>query len=151
LSADPVSRLRLAFLAAIKRCEAKEDEGIDPDTFAELGESLFWLVALAEARGRHKTELLQGLGWARDRMAHGVMLTAPVSWHYGTELGKWVLGRGAFGTSSGHEWRPRNSISTSRTQKRDPAGEAAYDKYVAGRRVIEVLHEGFAIALGKNP
>jgi hypothetical protein len=150
VSADPAERLRLACLAAIERCEAKEREGINPDTFAELGESLFWLLALAEASGRHKTELLRGLGWARDRIAHGVLLTAPVSWHYGTELGKWVLGRGALGTSSGHEWRASDAVLLSRTQRRDPTGEAAYDIHLAGRRVIAVLRAGLAEALGPD-
>jgi hypothetical protein len=140
VGADPVERLRLACLAAIERCAAKDDEGIDPDTFAELGESLFWVLALAEATGRHKkTELLQGLRWARNRIAHGVLLTAPVRWHYGTELGRWVLDRGALGTTSGHEWLTRDAIETSRTQKPDPTGEVAYDKHLAGQRVIDVL------------
>ena len=148
---EGVDRLRLACLAAIERCAAKEDEGIDPDTFAELGESLFWLIALAEARGRHKTELLQGLGWARDRIAHGVMLTAPLDWHYGTELGKWAMGRGELGTSSGHKWRTRGSISTSRTQRLDQAGEAGYDQHLAGRKVIETLRRALERVQDEDP
>jgi len=117
---------------------AKESAGIDPDTFAELGESLLWLCALAEATGRRKTELLQGLRWARNRIAHGAILTA-VRWHYGTELDRWVLGRGELGTTLGHEWLIRDAILISRTQRRDPAGEMAYDKHLAGQRVLEVL------------
>jgi hypothetical protein len=138
VATDPLDRLRQACLAAIERCDAKESEGIDPDTFAELGESLFWLCALAEATGRHKTELLRGLRWARNRIAHGVILTA-VGWHYGTELDRWVLGRGELGTTSGHEWLTRDAIVTSRTQRRDPAGEMAYDKHLAGQRVLDVM------------
>jgi hypothetical protein len=138
MATDPLGRLRQACLAAIERCAAIESEGIDPDTFAELGESLFWLVALAEATGRHKTELLGGLRWARNRIAHGVVLTA-VEWHYGTDLGRWVLGSGELGTSSGHEWLPRDAIVTLRTPRGDPAGEMAYDKRLAGQRVLDVL------------
>jgi hypothetical protein len=140
VGADPVERLRQACLAAIERCATKEDEGIDPDTFAELGESVFWLLALAEATGRHKkTELFQGVGWARDRIAHGVLLTAPVEWHYGTDLPRWVMGRGVLSTRSGHKWLTRDAIVISRTQQSDPTGEVAYDKHLAGQRVIDVL------------
>jgi hypothetical protein len=89
VATDPLDRLRQACLAAIERCDAKESEDIDPDTFAELGESLFGLCVLAEVTGRHKTELPQGLRWARNRIAHDAILTA-VSWHYGTELDRWV-------------------------------------------------------------
>jgi hypothetical protein len=73
-----------------------------------------------------------------NRIAHGVVLTA-VEWHYGTDLGRWVLGPGQLGTTSGHEWMPRDAIVTSRTQKRDPAGERAYDKHLAGQRVLDVM------------
>jgi hypothetical protein len=143
MATDPVERLRQACLAAIERYAAKENEGIDPDTFAELGESLFWLCALAEATGRRKTELFQGLRWARNRIAHGALLIAPVEWHYGTDLGRLVLGRGILGTTSGHEWLPRDAIKTWRTQRRDdPAGELAYDKRLAGQRVMGVLGAG---------
>jgi hypothetical protein len=140
VATDPVDRLRQACLAAIERCAAKENEGIDPDTFAELGESLFWLIALAQATGKHKkTELLRGVGWARNRIAHGVLLTAPVEWHYGTDLPRLVLGRGVLGTRSGHKWMPRDAIVIPRTQQSNPTGEVAYDKHLAGQRVLDVL------------
>ena len=138
MATDPLDRLRQACLAAIEGCDAKESEGIDPDTFAELGESLFWLCAFAEATGRHMTELLQGLRWARNRIAHGAILTA-VRWHYGNELDRWVLGRGELGTTSGHEWLTRDAIVISRTQRWDPTGEMAYDKCLAGERALDVL------------
>jgi hypothetical protein len=138
VAADPLDRLHQACPAAIERCDAKESAGIDPDTFSELGESLFWLCALAEATGRHKTELLQGLRWARNRIAHGAILTA-VRWHNGTELDRWVLGRAELETTSGHEWLARDAIVISRTQRRDPGGEMAYEKRLAGQRVLDVL------------
>lgn len=147
MATDPVDRLRQACLAAIERCAAKENEGIDPDTFAELGESLFWLSALAEATGRlKKSELLQGLRWARNRIAHGVILTA-VGWHHGTELGQWVLGKGELGTTSGHEWLTRDAIVT-RTPRQDSAGEVAYDERLAGQRVIDVLRAALDELIG---
>ena len=73
-----------------------------------------------------------------------MLLTAPVKWHYGTELGRWVLGQGVLGTTSGQEWLTRDAIETSRTQRWDPAGEVAYDKHLAGQKVIEVLRAGLA-------
>jgi hypothetical protein len=67
-----------------------------------------------------------------------------VRWHYGTDIGRWILGQGVLGTTSGHEWLTRDVIVTSRTQKRDPAGEVAYDKHLAGRKVLSVLRDGLA-------
>ena len=52
---------------------------------------------------------------------------------------RWVLGRGELGTTSEHERLTRDAILISRTQRRDPVGEMAYDKYPAGQRVLEVL------------
>lgn len=143
---DSAERLRLACLAAIERCAAKEREDVNPDIFADLGESLFWLLALAEANGRQKRELLRALGWARNRIAHGVLPVAPVAWRYGTELGKWVLDRGMLGVSSAHEWLLRDKIVTSRTQKQDFVGEGAYDRHLAGQEVLTVLRAGLAEA-----
>jgi len=146
-----VERLHSACLAAVERCAVKEMDGIAPDTFAELGEALFWLIALAEARGRHKKpDLLQGLRWARNRIAHGVLLTAPQEWHYGTELGKWVLGRGELGTRSEYRWLPLDAIKPRRAQKQkqdQTVGETAYQDHVAGRSVIELLREGVALVM----
>ena len=149
---DPVERLRRACLAAIERCAAKEREGVDPDTFAELGESLFWLVALAEANGRRRAPgLILGLTWARNRIAHGALLTAPVGWRYGSELGKWELGRGALGVRSAHLWLPRTAIIvTSEEQWPDPKGEAAYDEHLAGHEVLATLRSGLAEAASEQ-
>jgi len=146
---DPVERLRQACLAAIERCAAKEGEGVDPDTFAELGESLFWLVALAEANRRHRAPgLILGLTWARNRIAHGALLTAPVKWRYGSETGKLALDRSALGVSSAHLWLPRTEIVTSEEQRPDPNGEAAYDEHLSGGEVLATLRSGLAEATG---
>jgi hypothetical protein len=149
LAPDPIERLHLACLAAIERCAAKEREGVDPDTFAELGESLFWLVAFAEANGkRRKPGLILGLTWARNRIAHGALLTTPVRWRYGAELGKLVLGRSALGARSAHLWLPRTAIIvTSEEQWSDPKGEAAYDEQLAGREALATLRSGLAEAI----
>jgi hypothetical protein len=71
------ARLLRACDDAIDRLGAKERAGTDPDTFAELGEALFWLFALAEANGRDSQGLLLGIKWARNRIAHGVVMAAP--------------------------------------------------------------------------
>lgn len=147
---DPTERLRAGCVAAIERCAAKEAGQDDPDTFAELGESLFWLIALAQANGRlkggHKVPMLAGLGWARDRIAHGVMVTAPVGWQYGSEAGRWTLGKGALGAASGHKWLSRDLVETTRTQERFQRGADEYDEHVAGRYVVPVLQAGLAEA-----
>jgi hypothetical protein len=139
-------------LAAIERCAAKEREGVDPDTFAELGESLFWLVALAEANRRRRAPgLILGLTWARNRIAHGALLTAPVGWRYGSELGKLVLDRSTLDTRSAHLWIARTAIIvTSEEQRFDPKGEAAYDELLAGREVLATLRSGLVEATSEQ-
>jgi hypothetical protein len=109
------SRLVDACEASLARLVEKESAGIDPDVFAEVGEVLFWLYALAEENRKNRWPLFEGLRWARDRMAHGVMLAKPAEWHYGTELGRWVLGRGQLGTTSGHEWLQSSGIPQSKS------------------------------------
>jgi hypothetical protein len=138
-------RLSDACQAAIERMSAKEDSGIDPDTFAEVGEVLFWLVALAEANGR-RDPLLNGLRWARNRITHGVIVAAPVDWHYGSELGRLVLGKAILGTSSGHEWLDRASVPLGPNERRNPAQARDYDAHVAGRRVVDTLRAALAMA-----
>ena len=148
---DPAERLSRSCLAAIERCAAKEREGVDPDTFAELGESLFWLVALAEANGKRRAPgLILGLTWARNRIAHGALLTAPVGWRYGSEPGKWVLGRSALGVPSAHVWLPRTEIVISGGQRSEPEREAAYDELLAGGEVLATLRSGLAEATGER-
>jgi hypothetical protein len=143
------TRLGNACRAAIERVEAKEAAGIDPDTFQELGEALFWLVALAEEHGRKvDAPLLRGLRWARNEIAHGFVVDAPVGWHYGAELGRLVLDKAQLDTTSGHEWLPRAQVPVDPTQvKRHEKDGQAYDEAVAGRRVVETLREGYQLAL----
>jgi hypothetical protein len=140
------ARLLRACDDAIDRFGAKERAGIDPDTFAELGEALFWLVALAEANRRGSQDLLVGIKWARNRFAHGVVMTAPVRWRYGAEPGRLVLGMGILGTASGHEWLPRSGVALGPNDRPDARQEAAYDARVAGRPVVEVLQEALSLA-----
>jgi hypothetical protein len=145
VEAEGIRRLERACESAIERLADKEAVGIDPDVFAEVGEALFWLEALAEARGRHKgTDVVRGLGWARDRVAHGVPVSAPAEWIYGSEVGRLVLGKGQLGVASGHKWMEVEPLRLSLSgggQRQDPGGVAAYEKWVAGKRVVPVLSE----------
>jgi hypothetical protein len=140
------TRLGNACRAAIDRLEAKEAAGIHPDTFQELGEALFWLIALADER-RRKTPLLHGLRWARNEIAHGFVVDAPVHWQYGAELGRLVLGRAQLGATSGHVWLPRSRIPVNPNGRKRSTQAKAYDTDVAGKRVVETLREGYKQAL----
>jgi hypothetical protein len=51
---------------------------------------------------------------------------------------------------SGSRVLSRDSSATSRTQRRDPTGESAYEKHIAGRRVIETLRQALGAALPKR-
>jgi hypothetical protein len=136
-------RLISACEAAIDRLETREASGISPDVFDELGESLFWLCALAEERGR-SSPLIKGLTWARNRVTHGSLVAAPVDWHYGAELGRLILGRAQLGTTSGHEWMDRSQIGFGPRDRPAPKQEQAYDEAVAGQRVVGLLRQALS-------
>lgn len=132
-------RLVAACAAAIDRVAAQEAASIDPDPFQNLGEALFWLVALADERRRKRDPLILGLTWARDRITHGVLVSAPASWHYGSEPGKLIPGLAVLGTISQHLWQARASVALGSRDRADPAKEAAYDQHVSGQPVIATL------------
>jgi hypothetical protein len=78
-----LARLVAACDAAMARVAAKDGNG-----FAELGEALFWLYALAEATGQDKDGRFRGLAWARNKIGHGVLVTAPIKLRiFGSEPG----------------------------------------------------------------
>jgi hypothetical protein len=63
---------------------------------------------LAENKGKQQEPLLSGLAWARNRMTHGVLVTAPVVWDRGSILPHtlpMVLGQPPH-----HKWVERNQI-----------------------------------------
>ena len=142
VDADPSRRLHAACLAAIERVE----HGPSHEMFASLGESLFWLIALAEAKGRRRgSGLLLGLAWARNRIAHGVILAEPVRYHRPFAIGQSALG-GPDVLGGGYVWLGREAIVSTRTQRADAAGEEAYDTHLAGRPVLSRLRDGLAEA-----
>jgi hypothetical protein len=144
-SLSGTDRLERACEAALGRLVVKEREGTDPDIFNELGEALFWLRALAEAN-RRSDPVLDGLRWARNRVAHGLLLTAPTAWTYGSELGRMVLGQSMLGTTSGSRWLARSEITAGTPPWSDPNSEAAYDAHIAGQSVLPSLRQGLALA-----
>lgn len=133
-------RLVVATDIAILRYRTKERRAIAPDVFAELGEALFWRCALAEVVGANREPVVLGLRWARNRVAHGIVLTAPTAWKYGAEPGRLVLGRAVPGATSGHAWLAREAVPTERTARDRPDQNAAYDAELAGRPVLESLN-----------
>ena len=152
LEKDPIparraDRLALACEAALERLAAKEAGGVDPDVFAEVGEALFWLIALADETGKRQVPLLNGLRWPRNRTAHGAIVTAPAEWHYGSEPGRLILGRAVLGTISGHVWLERGKVPRGPNDWAAPEQEEAdYDAHVAGKRVLDVLREALGQA-----
>lgn len=144
---DPTQLLHAACLAAIERAAAG---GPDPSRFASVGESLFWLVALAEAKGKHKTPgLILGLRWARNRIAHGVLMVEPAQYLRPFTMGLSHVG-GPDVLGGGYLWRGRAALVFSRQQQPDPDGEVAYDTELAGRDVLGSLHAGLAEAMGQQ-
>jgi hypothetical protein len=91
-----LARLVAACDSAMARVAAKDGE-----MFAELGEALFCLYALAEATGKAKDERFRGFAWARNKIGHGVLVTAPVKPRiFGSEPGMAVPGRSMPGAAS---------------------------------------------------
>jgi hypothetical protein len=91
-----LAQLGAACDAAMARIEAK-----DGDLLADLGEALFWLCALAEVTGHAKDTRFRGLAWARHKIGHGVLVTAPVAPRvYGSEPGMLVPGLSMLGAAS---------------------------------------------------
>lgn len=139
-----VARLAAACESALQRLEAAESVGIAPDVYAPLGETLFWLCALAESTGHSNDAPIKGLRWARHRVTHGALVAAPVDWQYGSELGRLVLGRSRLGTRSHYRWLPRSSVPTGPGYRQQPQLEQAYDQYIDGGEVVAILRSALA-------
>lgn len=81
-----------------------------PDIFPELGAALFWLYALDQAMDGTKDDVVLGLAWARDCMAHGVTVTAPAKWRKATATrvrgrdAAFVVGSSRVKSLTGHAW-----------------------------------------------
>jgi hypothetical protein len=141
-------RLAAAARNAIDRLDAAQDAGSDPDVFVEIGECLFWLRALADHLNA-KDDLVNGLRWPRDRIAHGQIVTAPTHWEYGTGLGQWVLGAGPLGAVSQHRWVARPSVGSRRERRQDARWGPFYDAELAGRPVSATLWAALTLLRAK--
>lgn len=139
--AQELARLVAACDAAMARVAAK-----DGDVFAELGEALFWLYALAEATGKAKDGRFRGLAWARNKIGHGVLVTAPIKPRiFGSEPGMAVPGLSIPGTSSRPAlWLHVSEIVLGSRNQPTPDDERAYEANVAGRPVLDVLRDARA-------
>ena len=134
-------RLAVACQAAMNRLLASESQVTTsaPDIFAELGEALFWLEALAELN-RRQAAVLQGLRWARHRIAHGALVSAPSEWREGFEpLRIPGLPTSVLETFSHHVFVESSRIPLGPRDKPSPALQRAYDGHVAGRPVYNTL------------
>jgi hypothetical protein len=125
--------------AALARLEAKA--GSDPrDTFAEVGEVLFWLYALGDD-GDGKANLLSpGLQWVRHCYAHGNLLTAIVDYQL-----VFVLDEARLDVpleSGEHVWSGRVIINPkARADKKQRELERMYRDHVVTRPVIDTLRD----------
>lgn len=132
-SPEELRRLQTACASAVDRLRG----GGDP--FAPLGETLFWLITLAEASRDSTLPVIQGLKWARNRITHGALVTAPIETVPGAEPGRLVLGRSRLGTVTTHLWLPRSKVSLASTARTQPAQDRAYDAEVAGQPLLEPI------------
>lgn len=129
-------RLVAACEAALDRLRRKESAGESYDIFPELGETLFWLCALAEAIGRNDP-LILGLTWARNRITHGVLVTAPVAWERGSALPRSLPM--PLGVAPHRKWLLRGQIDLGPNDKPAPKQEGAYDREIATKPVIDTI------------
>lgn len=141
-----VARLADACEAAIERVAAKTAARLD--VFAELGEALFWLTALTEENGRSGVPLLSGLKWARNRVAHGVIVAAPVRragllvGPGGDHVGP---GGGTVGPS-GHLWLKARDVPLGPKEGLAGNQRSNYEAHVAGQPLVPILRDGLALA-----
>lgn len=131
-------------IAEIEDLERRDD----PDIFIPLGHALFWLFALADTNKKGNIPLLAGTKWARNRVAHGAVVSAPVVWHDGAEVGRMKVGPGGglMGSRSGHKWLLRAQVPLGPADKPNASQEVAYDAQLAGKYVLPTLRAALVAA-----
>ncbi len=138
INLSPRDRLVAACRAALARLELEARPSPEPHSiFAETGELLFWLYALADDGGGNR--LSPGLQWARHQYAHGNLLTGVIEYDYGATLGHFVLGQTRLDAPPQHRWMARTTIGINAKARRGTPLEQAYDNDVAGHPVIARL------------
>lgn len=121
--------------SAYSRLTAADHAGPEQDPYQSVGEALFWLYALAEERERLADQLILGLAWARDCIAHGLLVAAPTQHSGAGTYGGSTYGGGPYGGWTELTWLPRDQIQVNPLKRSDPRKEDAYDRNVAGRQV----------------
>jgi hypothetical protein len=137
-------RLAAAFSSALRRLESAAGKGPAEDIFVDLGETLFWLHAFAEANDRGGEPTVLAMRWARDHIAHGLIVVAPVTWHDGSGLTRMMPARRGYG------WLARSAIPAHRQSrgKRQIATDNAYDARAVGRDMFIIVRAAFREAGG---
>jgi hypothetical protein len=137
--AQGTPRLAAAFANAFGRLETVAERGPPSDIFEALGETLFWLTALAEANRKGKNQTVLAMQWARDRIAHGLIVVEPVSWDDGSGLAMMMPAR------RGYEWKRRVDVHEIRSARRRgrEATEQAYDAIAVGREMLDVIRVAY--------
>jgi hypothetical protein len=138
-------RLVAAAEAALNRLKQRQRDDAEPDIFAELGETLFWIAALAELKGQQKTRLILGLQWARNRITHGVLVAAPATRIRGGELPAPL----PFvpGVRTHYTWLQRSAVTLGPDDQPRPDQESEYDREVAGKVVDDTLDAALALLI----
>ncbi len=144
MSSAGSDRLAAAFVAAFRRLEAIAAKGPPDDVFVDLGETLFWLCAFAEANGRGKEPPVLAMRWARDHIAHGLIVVAPVRWDDGSGLVR------MFPSRRGYAWKARATVPPLRQPRSTSqvARDNAYDTLAVGRDMVTVVRDAFVAAGG---
>jgi hypothetical protein len=122
------------------------------ETFAAMGETLMWLIALEDVvvsvDGQYWTKrsadidgaALPGIRYARNAVVHGEAVTATVELAGGAMLGVAQLGAFAFGEDPSNRCRDRASIGfTPKPKPWVPQQEECYDAEIDGRDVLPPL------------
>jgi hypothetical protein len=138
--------------AAIERVEMKADAMDPADLFAEVGEALYWVSALADQefkKGDDLPELLSGVIWARDRVTHGEItwelvclppraLVGPGGGQVGPEGG--LVGPG------GNHWIDADRISIGSDGRKTRGLRKNYKTHIEGGDVVRILFGALILA-----
>ncbi|MGC2206892.1 MAG: hypothetical protein WA724_03445 [Candidatus Dormiibacterota bacterium] len=139
---------RILGAAAESRARLTELANRWGDIFGPLGETLFWIVALDDTlnetsgiayRGPRDADpagqLIPGLRYARNKVAHGVDVTTVSDRYGGAVLGLMQLGVGRLGDPAEHRWKA--GLPPSGRDHKDQ--NDAYDAHLAQRGILPTI------------
>jgi hypothetical protein len=149
--AQRAARLYDAAESAVNRLRAMPLSTVAP-SFAPLGESLVWMIALDDLLKKHgsqasryqarrdkdpKGDVLLGVRRARNLVVHGLEVVDIASQVRGSELGRWPLGTGALGVGTHIRWAMASSLPPA--TKYDVRTDPVYRRLMEGRPVAPTL------------